>query len=102
PADETALLAPAAPPELVAPSSRAVARATLAAETNGVAEGLVSLLEPTGFEAEQYRRLRTVLEQRRDPADAYVVAVSSPSVGDGKTTTTLNLAGALAQARDAR
>ena len=30
-----------------------------------------------------------------------VIAVSSPGVGDGKTTTAINLAGALAQASDA-
>ena len=31
-----------------------------------------------------------------------VVGVSSPSIGDGKTTTAINLAGALAQARDTK
>ena len=34
--------------------------------------------------------------------DLRVVAVSSPGVGDGKSTTAINLAGALAQAQDAR
>jgi protein-tyrosine kinase len=64
---------------------------------------LVSLLTPTTFEAEQYRTLRQTIEQfHRDTATLSVVAVSSPAVGDGKTTTAINLAGALAQNRDAK
>lgn len=67
-----------------------------------VEEHLVSLLAPTSFEAEQYRSLRHVVEQLHRTAELSVVAVASPSVGDGKTTTALNLAGALSQAPDAR
>jgi capsular exopolysaccharide synthesis family protein len=59
---------------------------------------LVSLLEPTSFAAEQYRTLRHIIEH----AGTQVVAVTSPGVGDGKTTTAVNLAGALAQAPEAR
>lgn len=62
----------------------------------------VSLLEPTSFEAEQYRGLRHVLEQRRRESGLAVVAVTSPAPGDGKTTTAINLAGTLAQAPEAR
>lgn len=68
----------------------------------GVDEHLVSLLNPTTFEAEQYRALRHLIEQMHKSADLSVVAVSSPCVSDGKTTTALNLAGALAQAPEAR
>jgi capsular exopolysaccharide synthesis family protein len=63
---------------------------------------LVSLLDPTSFEAEQYRTLRFVVEQWRRTASHAVFAVSSPAVGDGKTTTAINLAGALAQAPESR
>ena len=69
---------------------------------NGLEEHLVSLLAPTSFEAEQYRALRHLIEQLHKSTGLAVVAVSSPSVADGKTTTSINLAGALAQARDAR
>jgi capsular exopolysaccharide synthesis family protein len=55
---------------------------------------LVSLVAPTSFAAEEYRRLRLVLEQR---AGLQLVAVTSSDGGDGKTTTAINLAGALAQ-----
>ena len=68
----------------------------------GLEEHLVSLLAPTSFEAEQYRALRHLIEQRHKSTDLSVVAVSSPGVADGKTTTAINLAGALAQAPDAR
>ena len=69
---------------------------------NGLEEHLVSLLAPTSFEAEQYRALRHLIEQLHKSTGLGVVAVSSPTVADGKTTTSINLAGALAQAPDAR
>lgn len=65
-------------------------------------ERLVSLLSPTSFEAEQYRVLRHIVETMRTDAHLHVVAVTSPGVGDGKTTTAINLAGSLAQAAEAR
>jgi capsular exopolysaccharide synthesis family protein len=68
----------------------------------GLDDRLVSLLTPEAFAAEQYRALRYTVEQLRSHSGLSVVAVSSPSVGDGKTTTAINLAGALAQAPDAR
>jgi capsular exopolysaccharide synthesis family protein len=63
---------------------------------------LVSLVTPATFEAEQYRALRHMIEELRASSGLAVVAVSSPSVGDGKTTTAINLAGALAQSADAK
>jgi protein-tyrosine kinase len=69
---------------------------------DGVDEHLVSLVMPASFEAEQYRALRHVVEQLQTTASHKVVAVSSPGPGDGKTTTAINLAGALAQAPEAR
>ena len=72
-------------------------------EGAGEVEGhLVSLLAPTSFGAEQYRALRHMIEQFRRSAELSIIAVSSPDVADGKTTTAINLAGTLAQAPDAR
>jgi len=66
-----------------------------------IEEHLVSLLDPTSPDAEQYRALRHVVEQSQNGGGRSVLAVSSPTVGDGKTTTAINMAGALAQDRDA-
>jgi Mrp family chromosome partitioning ATPase len=68
----------------------------------GIEEHLVSLLAPTSFEAEQYRTLAHLLEQRRQGAEPLLVAVSSPAPGDGKTITAINLVGALTVTRHAR
>jgi len=68
----------------------------------GVDDHLVSLVAPAAFEAEQYRALRYTVEQLHKTRDLRIVAVSSPGVGDGKSVTAINLAGALAQAADAR
>ena len=70
--------------------------------SDGLEEHLVSLLAPTSFEAEQYRTLRHLIEQLHKAAELQVFAVSSPTASDGKTTTAINLAGALAQSHDAR
>jgi capsular exopolysaccharide synthesis family protein len=63
---------------------------------------LSSLVDPTSFEAEQYRVLRHQLEQLKRSGGLSVLGVTSPAVGDGKTTTAINVAGALAQAPGAR
>ena len=69
---------------------------------DGVEEHLVSLLTPTSFEAERYWGLRHLVEQLHRTADLCIMAVSSPGIGDGKTTTAINLAGALAQTPEAQ
>jgi capsular exopolysaccharide synthesis family protein len=69
---------------------------------NAVEQHLVSLVAPGSFEAEQYRVLRHIVEQFNQDGAIRVLGVTSPTGGDGKTTTALNLAGALAQAPDAR
>ena len=88
--------------EPIAYQAPRVSRGLAKGVSNGFEEPLVSLLAPTSFEAEQYRVLRHVVETLRKDANLQVVAVSSPGVGDGKTTTSINLAGSLAQAADAR
>jgi capsular exopolysaccharide synthesis family protein len=68
----------------------------------GISEQIVSLVAPDSFAADQYRTLRHTVERLRQDAGVQVLAVTSPSPGDGKSVTTLNLAGALAQSPDAR
>lgn len=68
----------------------------------GVDDHLVSLVTPTAFEAEQYRALRYIVEQRHRTDNLSVLAISSPAVGDGKSMTAVNLAGALGQAPEGR
>ena len=62
--------------------------------------GIASRL-PQALEAEQYRVLGHIVEQLAK-AGRSVIAISSPVAGDGKTTTSLNLARTLAQAPESR
>jgi capsular exopolysaccharide synthesis family protein len=62
----------------------------------------VSLLKPRSFEAEGYRILCNRVEQMKRLRGVSVIAITSPALGDGKTTTAINLAGALAQAPGVR
>jgi capsular exopolysaccharide synthesis family protein len=72
-------------------------------ESRGVVdERLVSLVSPASLPAEQYRTLRHIVEQMHRDGALRVVAVTSPTPADGKTTTAINLAGALAQAPSLR
>lgn len=63
---------------------------------------LVSLTEPESMEAEAYRRLRYSVELAGNDRRSNVFAICSPSPGDGKTVTTINLAGAIAQDPDVK
>ena len=71
-------------------------------EREPVAEQLVSLVAPASCAADQYRTLRHTVERVRQESGLQVLAVTSPGAGDGKSVTTLNLAGALAQSPGAR
>jgi capsular exopolysaccharide synthesis family protein len=83
-------------PQIVRPEPRA------RTVSDRLDEHLVSLLAPSSFEAEQYRVLRHRVEQFQKSDGVSVFGVSSPTVGDGKTTTAINLAGSLAQSPQAR
>jgi protein-tyrosine kinase len=113
------IVAPPPPPAPAAPAARPVYGAPVARETNGrgfswqmdgavateagdIDDHLVSLLEPTSFAAEQYRAVRLAIETLHRERDIRVVAIASPGRGEGRTMTAINLAGALAQASDAR
>lgn len=67
-----------------------------------VDERLVVLHRRASLEVEQYNALRYTLEGAGGGEAHRVVAVTSPAVGDGKTTTAINLAGVLAHRADAR
>ena len=58
---------------------------------------LVFLAEPNSAAAEDYRRIVTNLEFAGVDNRVRAIAVTSPVPGEGKTTTTLNLAAALAE-----
>src|SRR5213078_3493688 len=101
PSEPTNARGPAVPETALDPALRSAPELPRGV-ANGLDEHLVSLLAPASFEAEQYRALRHLIEQRGKSTALSIVAVSSPTVADGKTTTSINLAGALAQAPDAR
>lgn len=70
-------------------------------EINPVEE-LVSFVAPSSLEADQYRMLRHAVERLHEEAGCQVFGVTSAGAGDGKTVTTLNLAGSLAQSATTR
>jgi Mrp family chromosome partitioning ATPase len=67
-----------------------------------VEEHLVTLLYPESIESEHYQRLRFAVERMHQAGEATVIGLSSAGAGDGKTLTTLNLAGSLGRDRKQR
>lgn len=63
---------------------------------------LVSLLAPNSVDAERYRRLRHSIEKMKPRDQSLVIGITSPVSGDGKTLTSMNLAGSLAQNPNSR
>jgi capsular exopolysaccharide synthesis family protein len=93
--------------QLPAAASRPAPREVHPMSRNGsgrfpVAEQLVSLIAPGSFAADQYRALRHTVERLHKDPGIQVLALTSSCPGEGKTITTLNLAGALAQSPDRR
>ena len=65
--------------------------------TNRIDSHLVTLTAPDTFAAERYQGLRLKIEQMRQSKTMTVIAITSPGAGDGKTVTSINLAGVLAR-----
>jgi capsular exopolysaccharide synthesis family protein len=63
---------------------------------------LVTLTQPASLEAEQYQTLRLNLQRLKSARNIKMIAMTSPTSGDGKTLTAINLAGALARGSDTR
>ena len=63
---------------------------------------LVSFLKSDSFEADQYRMLRYAIERACPSENSRVIAVTSATTGEGKTLTSVNLAGTIAKAGQAR
>jgi len=59
---------------------------------------VVSVSNPTSQPAEAYRSLRTSLQFIRQDRPLHTILVTSPSSGDGKTSTVVNLGAVFAQA----
>lgn len=102
PAAEVSRPAPPAEPRPAPRMPRPSASPRRAPGASTVDDHMVSLVSPASLEAEQYRALRHRVEQRHKADGLTVVGISSPGGGDGKTTTAINLAGALAQDPNAR
>lgn len=63
---------------------------------------LVCFLKPDSFEADQYRMLRYAVERACPSEGSRVIAVTSAMSGEGKTLTSVNLAGTIAKTGQAR
>ena len=63
---------------------------------------LVSLTAPASLEAEQYQNLRLKLQRLKTARDIRMIALTSPTSGDGKTLSAINVAGALARGSGSR
>jgi capsular exopolysaccharide synthesis family protein len=63
---------------------------------------LVTFVNPASFAAEQYQNLRLKIERLRQTRDLRIIAITSPGASDGKTITSINLAGALARGAASR
>jgi capsular exopolysaccharide synthesis family protein len=70
--------------------------------TSRLHQRLILATEPTATECEQYRTLRTQLFLAAEKKLTQVVIITSALAGEGKTSTALNLALAVAQSKESR
>lgn len=70
---------------------------TTAFQGREVSTDLVTLLDPASPVSESYRHLRTALQFSRPDVMVRTILVTSSSAGEGKSTTSSNLAAAIAQ-----
>jgi len=82
---------------VISPHVRGEKVVTIGKSRRNMDPRLIALLNPNSLDAERYRRLRQSVENFRNPTNGTVIAVTSPLAGDGKSLTSLNLAGSLAQ-----
>jgi len=68
----------------------------------GIDDRLVVFRNARSYATSQYWALRHLVEEGRRHGGVSMLAVTSPDTGEGKTTTAINLAGALAQGSEAR
>jgi len=92
----------AAPGKRHAGDTRDVLRTLKVGEFGALDDHLVSLVAPDSVESEHYRTVRYAVERMHQDRGGTVIGVCSPSPQDGKTLTTLNLSGSLAQDENAR
>lgn len=97
-------LARVGPPLFQPPVTRPLEHpvALTAANPNEVHSRIVMLSEPHIVGCEQYRTLRTQLFQTAEHQLTQVIVVTSALAGEGKTSTVLNLAFAIAQSPERR
>jgi capsular exopolysaccharide synthesis family protein len=62
-----------------------------------ISPSLVVATDPSSLPAERYRLLRTRLEGRENAGRTQLLVVTSPKLGEGKTTTSANLALSMSQ-----
>ena len=67
-----------------------------------ITQPVKGLASPGSVAAERFQGLRLKLERLQQSRSLKVIAVTSPGVNDGKTNTSVNLAGALAHGSSAR
>ena len=70
--------------------------------TSRLHQRLIMLTDPAAAECEQYRTLRTQLFHAAEKRQTQVVVITSALAGEGKTSTALNLALAIAQSKESR
>jgi tyrosine-protein kinase Etk/Wzc len=70
---------------------------TVSINKRGINKHIITLTSPYSINSEAYRHLRTTLRAGKREQSAQIIMVTSPRLGDGKSTTVANMAVAFAQ-----